>query len=217
LNYSPNVKNVQVLEERSFSDIVQKFPEEESNILQDYGASIIMFDIKLNFPMTTIRKYPVVVGCSFERKKGDKLTIIYKPCEHESFHTDSFEWAKKSEIKENDATVQCYFMFDFQSHVFQRLDDNRTQYTQIHIGDLGGWAQNASLMRMVVKKRGNELRKNLMAHLSSKKNSNYREKESFSNDGIGKKVLESLLEYERKLKEIKKKKKNSKNSSTPTL
>ena len=169
--------------------------------------------------MTTIRKYPIILGCNYDNSKGEKLILLYKPCEHESFSNEEkiFEWAKKSEFQneENNDKIQCYFMFDFQAHIFQKLDDNRTQYTQIHIGDLGGWAQNSNLMRMVVKKRGNELRKNLIKHLSlhsSSKDIKLKNLKEFKENSIGKIILESIsLGSEKKLKKnqkqnIKKKK-----------
>eukprot|EP01080_Neovahlkampfia_damariscottae_P003232 gene3232-5676_t len=244
LNYSPNVKNIKILEDRSYKEILDFYSKEHSTtlqtesmselsekksdeklheknvILREHGACTLMIDIKLNFPMTTIRKYPVVIGCNYDVSKGEKLVLLWKPCEHESFSKDTFEWAKKSEYQnELNEKSQCYFMFDFQSHIFQKLDDKRTQYTQIHIGDVGGWAQNASLMRMVVKKRGSELRKNLIKHLSSRKElKSFKDSKEFQSNPIGCKIIEAISIGNKKKNEKRQKiRKRKKDESTPTI
>ena len=104
----------------------------------------------------------------------------------------------KSNFKDEDESTNCYFMFDFCGHLYQEIDSNRTKYTQIHCGDLGGWAQNAKLMRLVLKKRGTELRKNLVNHISTLKDLTFENaKDEMIKDPIGKLVYESVETYKK--------------------
>ena len=55
LKYSPNVKAFKPIVERNFDEI-KDLNKTATNILSNKSCSVGMFDIRLNFPMTTLRK-----------------------------------------------------------------------------------------------------------------------------------------------------------------
>eukprot|EP01080_Neovahlkampfia_damariscottae_P007048 gene7048-11211_t len=204
LEYSPNCKEFKLLNERSYEEI-KNSNKTATNIIPNKSCSVAMFDIRLNFPMTTLRKYPITYASNYQVSKNNKeqLQIIWKPSVHESFGDDKFQWAMKSSFKDEDNSTNCYFMFDFCGHLYEAIDANRTKYSQIHCGDLGGWTQNSSLMRLVLKKRGTELRKNLVSHISKFGDTTFENsKETMLQDPIGKIVFESIETYKKEMEQL---------------
>lgn len=191
LSYSPNMVAYKELEKMSYDSLIKDHPDAKI-LKKNYGVFIL--DIKLAFPVTTLRKYPFVIGMDLNEKKGE-LSMIWKPCVHKSFASDKFAWAEKTDfINDNNKKETVYFMFDFQSWMIKKIDENKTQLTQIHLGDLGGWAQNATLMRMVVKKRGAGLRESIMKHLDKFKDDDVLQmKDKLEKDPFGQYVVEEFL------------------------
>lgn len=189
--YSPNMTAYKELESIKFEELEKKFPDLKTIPKKNYG--IFILDIKLNFPVTTLRKYPFILGMDYNKKKQE-FSMIWKPCVHKSFGHEKFKWAEKTEfLNDNNKKEPVYFMFDYQSWMIKKVDDNKTQICQIHLGDLGGWAQNATLMRMVVKKRGAGLRESLMKHLDKFKDTDVlKMKDELIKDPMGKYIVEEF-------------------------
>jgi len=178
--------------------IMERDPNDSIN--EKFGkraASVIMFDARLPFPITTPRKYPVTTSIDYD-PSTQTLTMLHKPCRHDSFakETDNFNWKSKhkmpvftSKTEKNPKIMDCYFMLDMQSYHIQKLDERRTSFKQVHLFDLEGWASSQYLQKVVAKDRGTTLRKTLLAHMKKKMNPNALTiescKDSLLNDPIG--------------------------------
>jgi hypothetical protein len=58
--YSPNVKSFKPIISRSFDEI-KECNKTATNLLKDKRCAIGIFDIRLNFPMVTLRKFQSII------------------------------------------------------------------------------------------------------------------------------------------------------------
>jgi len=101
-----------------------------------------------------------------------------------------------------------------QSYHIEKLDENRTLFTQVHVFDLGGLGSNQTLQKMVVKDRGLQLRTNLIKHMNTKpKDFSLKSMEDqLKKDPLGRLILDLNIEklqkeYDEKMLDLEKKKK----------
>jgi hypothetical protein len=63
--YSPNVKSFKHIVSRSYDEI-KECNKTATNILKDKSCVVGIFDIKLNFPMVTLRKFQILFFLTFK-------------------------------------------------------------------------------------------------------------------------------------------------------
>jgi hypothetical protein len=193
-NYSPNLLKFKELEHVTFLDLQKMYPFQKN--LSPKPNTIALMDVQLNFPATTLRKLAVVCALDYNPEKGEIL-MVWKPCLHKSFvkKDEKFEYSTKTTfVTDTGKKETVYFIFNFQAFLFKKIDANTTLYTQVNLGDMGGWATNATLLRYVVKKRGNGLRANVIKHIEtlSRDMSFENQKDAMSKDPLGKLLVNEL-------------------------
>ena len=173
---------------------------------------ITTYDVKLPFPLKTLRKYPISIGCNYKYdNNSEELIIIWKPSVHESIDSSNFEWAEKARFYEEGGSkpIEVYFMFDFVCFYFKKLNNKKTQFFKIHIGNYGGWGVSKQMTKLGVKLRGEELKDmyfNQVEKFIGSKIS--KENEKFSKDKLGILILKTI-ENEKKKPKTKKNKHDS--------
>eukprot|EP01080_Neovahlkampfia_damariscottae_P003233 gene3233-5677_t len=197
LEYSPTIKSFKSIEDRSYFDVLDKYPNAEEEILKNKSMLLAHFELKLSFPLTTTRISPLVYSTNYTKTTREEFEVISKPCIHNDILPEKgdFIWSKKREVKlEDETTKSCYYIFNFAYFLYTKLDDKRTMYTQIHIGDFGGWTHESKMAKIALKRRGTDLRKNLIEHIK-KKQPNLKVKDyrfELEKDPVGRMVYEAF-------------------------
>ena len=157
-----------------------------------------------------------------------KCVQIFKPCEIDILKDHG--WMNQKVTKsvqrkgKGEMNAKTYKMYDFQSTHIQKLDDQRTTFTQIHLYALGGWITNKSLMKTIAKSRGQSLLKDLVANIKKTpvdvKLADLNKAETFEGDGLSRVLYDLQIpkrdaEYDaQKDKDVKKEKKDEKEIET---
>eukprot|EP01080_Neovahlkampfia_damariscottae_P007956 gene7956-12423_t len=157
---------------------------------QGNSHSTILYNVTFDYPLNC-RFYPMVASGSYD-PEIKKCVQIFKPCEIDILkdHPWMQERVSKSVQRKGQPEVvkKTYKMYDFQSTHIQKLDDQRTTFTQIHLYALGGWITNKSFMKKIAKSRGQSLLKDLVANIkktsSSVKLNDLNKAETFKEDGL---------------------------------
>jgi hypothetical protein len=123
--------------------------------------------------------------------------IVDKSGKEESEKTKKDKYTEKGKIQ--------YFL-DLATYQVQKIDENRTKLTQIHLFDAGGWT-TPKLQRYVINDRGVKLRKKCLEHIKNKpKDFGFESlKEKLSQDLVGRLILELDIpkiqkDYDEKIK-----------------
>jgi hypothetical protein len=152
-------------------------------------------NLKFPFPLTGNRKHYAVISCQYDSEKKILYQIL-KPCLHAKdknlkfFKTQKGVFYEgKSQKKENSKFV---YIFVYLFNAYQKLDENRTLFTQIIMSDMNISQNNNFFVKLVVGKRGNEMRKEFINHIISKKD-NF-DKNKYINDVNVKQILELEIE-----------------------
>jgi hypothetical protein len=189
-NVNSNFISTICLEKKSYKQLCELHKDDKEEILADRSFISMATDIQFEFPITTLRKQLTVNSCEFY---DDKFMKIWKPCVFKDFDCENFEWSKKYKYKDGNSTKSCYLNFDFGCNIFQQLTENKTQYTEVHLGNYGGWAENLNLLKNLIMNRGHSVKNNLMKHLEKKQNLTFEiYEDDLSKDPFGKLVVESI-------------------------
>eukprot|EP01080_Neovahlkampfia_damariscottae_P003986 gene3986-7242_t len=91
------------------------------------------------------------------------LYCIFKPYNEDFSKFGTFEKIKVSQkgTAKKKATKAMY-MFDYTMRKFQKIDENKTLFQEVTLGNIGGWGTNDSFVKMVLKNRANGLRKSVL-------------------------------------------------------
>jgi hypothetical protein len=187
--YDPNLTKYEILNYISNEELRKKY-EMKTN-----RSSLVMEpNIKFPFPITGNRKSCVVSSCQYDPEKKTFYQVV-KPCLHAKdknlkyFKTQKGTfYESKTQKKENS---KFFYVFVYSFNACQKLDENRTLFSQVIMSDIG-MLQNNFLFKTIIGKRGNELRKLFINHIISKKESF--DKNVFSNDPHGRQILELEME-----------------------
>jgi hypothetical protein len=194
IKFNPSICGYKKLNEKNYQSLMNIKKKDE--VLPFEKSSIVgIFDIKYEFPLNTLRKCPISIGVNYQKNiRMNDLLIIMKPCLSETLKKEYSNWGKKYQSKENKMVEEFYLMFEYVAIYFKKLDDNKTQYTEIHISDYGGgWSQNENLRKKNIIERGKELKDIIRNEMKLFPNATMEEyKNQFSTDSIGKLVLESV-------------------------
>ncbi|KAL9657560.1 hypothetical protein ABK040_000987 [Willaertia magna] len=139
--YDPNITGCEELHYFDSETIRKKFPNEKFK----YGnraISVMRYGVEFPWPFKTKRSFLAAASAWYD-KNQQKLTLIYKPCEHEKYYVDG-----------KDVDKSLIDIRDFQYYQIKKLDSQRTSIMQIHLLDVGGNARMASnLLRLDRAKR----------------------------------------------------------------
>jgi hypothetical protein len=199
--FDPNVmrmNTVQYMTPDEYHSIMEKDGEKPSDKNGKRSLAIEVFDVKLPFPLTTPRKYPICTSLDYN-PENKTLTMVHKPCEHPNWvgEMEKHDWTKKKPFdvyaaKTGGTTKKpCHFMADLQSYHIQALGDGKTSFKQIHVFDLFGWGSSRTLQKLAASDRGIGLRSMLLKHMEGKKENTLEEaKEKLSKDPLGRLLLD---------------------------
>nr|CAG4713079.1 unnamed protein product [Naegleria fowleri] len=136
--YDPNITSCEELAYYDFETLKKMYPNEKFK-RGKRSVSIIRYGVCFPFPFKTKRSF--LSACtSYYDKNEQKLTVLYKPCEHEKFYKDG------KNVNEGKKHIDIR---DFQFYQIKKLDSHRTIISQIHLLDVGGNARPAiNMLRM---------------------------------------------------------------------
>eukprot|EP01080_Neovahlkampfia_damariscottae_P010393 gene10393-2922_t len=121
--------------------------------------------LSLPFPYTA----RIAPGVASAICTDDYFLLISKPCEINSLQ--DHQWGENKDVyckirKEgNEKKNKVYKMFDFNCTLIQRINSQKTLFSQIHLFSLGGWIKNKTSLRPIVQDRGNHLILGLIENL----------------------------------------------------
>jgi hypothetical protein len=187
--FDPNVVKFEIVKYLSNEEL-RKTHKMKSN----RSSLVLETTLKFPFPLTDNRKNIVVTSCQYDPEK--KLFYqVAKPCLHARDknlkyfkNQKGIFYENKTQKKENS---KFFYIFSYFFNAYQKLDENRTLFSQVIMSDLGVPQKNF-IFKMVIGKRANEMRREYINHIISKKE-NF-DKNLFSNDPNGKQYLELEIE-----------------------
>jgi hypothetical protein len=180
VNYDPNVTKFEIVKQISNEELRKKYQMKTNR-----SSLVLESTLKFPFPLTGNRKNFVVSSCQYDPEKKIFYQIL-KPCLHAKDKNLKYF---KTQKKENS---KFFYIFAYLFNAYQKLDENRTFLTQVIMSDIGIAQNDYFLKKFVIGKRGNEMRKEFINHIISKKE-NF-DKILFSNDPHGKQYLELEIE-----------------------
>lgn len=130
----------------------------------DFNIGRFEMDISLPFPLTTMRKY-LFTSTTWYDKENETIYWVNKPFFEEKYQKkDLNEKIQFSNvITEKNGTKEsvknCLIYYSFQIFIFKKIDENRTNYQQIHITTFNGWSNIPFLKIPLLIERGKEIRK----------------------------------------------------------
>jgi hypothetical protein len=104
------------------------------------------------------------IGAHFD---SEKKTLIFQGKPHLRENTKFLESSKIEIVKKKGSTskiTKAIPMFDWFFYFFQKVDEKKTIFTQIHLMNVGGWFATGNQMTMakqILKSMGEKLKKNL--------------------------------------------------------
>jgi ankyrin repeat protein len=160
-------------------------------------STVTKVNVNIPFPYSGNRKNYQVSSFEYDPEKKVLFNVV-KPCLH-SINQKYFEKQKgdfyKTSTRKKKENSKFIYIFNFFFFILQKLDDNRTLFSYIHLSDMN-IPSNTYLTKILLGNRGNILRNNLISHITSKPTNYYGEiKEKFEKDPYSKQVL--LLEIDK--------------------
>eukprot|EP01080_Neovahlkampfia_damariscottae_P010992 gene10992-3698_t len=126
----------------------------------NYDLTTNTFDLIFPFPLNG-RKIYQSNAKTYDPKTRTILSVS-KP-----FVPDGLQFLKSSMIDVcpklgmPPKKMKVYPMFGFVFMKYQKLDEKKTLFSQVHILDVGGWSRNQKLFKLVAKSRGSKFRENM--------------------------------------------------------
>eukprot|EP01080_Neovahlkampfia_damariscottae_P003987 gene3987-7243_t len=179
------------------------------------------------FPFN-MRVLPQAFAAHYE-PETKTLYCIFKPYIDDFSKFGTFEEMELSQKGTNKKKmVKAMHMFDFTLRKFQKLDENKTLYQEVTLGNVGGWGKGEGFGKMIVKSRAAGLRKSVLETCSrfsdDVKISDFKEKFSKMNDNgtpmdmYGKVLIDLDIEkMDKEYEETLKKESNRKSASISIL
>jgi hypothetical protein len=202
INSDPNTNKVETIEYIDYEKLKKKLNVDELKYKRTHGINII--DIVLPFPFNA---RVAVNGFSAHYDPETKsLVSIWKPF---LMHDLQFGKASMMDIVTTKGgvpkRVKTYPLFDWMFSKFQKLDDDKVLFSQVHIMDLGGWLSTDKFLRETALTRGFGFRDTLTklafdipyeATIESYKDVLCKYNKSIPQDGLG------ILLYDLKIDEL---------------
>ncbi|KAF0975991.1 hypothetical protein FDP41_005318 [Naegleria fowleri] len=141
--YDPNIASCEELGFWDYETLKQKYPSEKWK----YGkrsVGIVRYGMVFPFPFKSKRSFLAACSAWYD-KEEEKLTLIYKPCEHERYYKDG------KGVNEGKKLIDIR---DFQYYQIKKIDAYRTSLLQIHLLDVGGNARFAANMLRMDRAKG---------------------------------------------------------------
>ncbi|KAG2386436.1 hypothetical protein C9374_002180 [Naegleria lovaniensis] len=141
--YDPNISSCEEWGFWDYETLKQKYPSEKWK----YGkrsVGIVRYGMVFPFPFKSKRSFLAACSAWYD-KEEEKLTLIYKPCEHERFYKDG------KGVNEGKKLIDIR---DFQYYQIKKIDAYRTSLLQIHLLDVGGNARFAANMLRMDRAKG---------------------------------------------------------------
>jgi ankyrin repeat protein len=198
--WDPNVSKIEDIEHISNEELSKTYKMKKKR-----SSTVIEANIVLPFPLTGYRKNKLVATADYDPEKKI-LYQIFKPClqakDKNLKHFKKMPGHFYEKIDKKVENIKYMTIFVYYANIYQKLDENRTLFTQIIFSDLG-IPQNKFLFKMITTNRGSEMRKIFIKHICSKPSNYFHEiKEKYNNDPFIKQILE--LEIEKQEEEYEK-------------
>jgi hypothetical protein len=160
-DFDPNVTHFEDMGHITYEELI----ENGYKMRNKRSSSISCINVKLPFPVNTNRKNITVSSFEYDPEKKALYQIV-KPCLHKDHKKMNYFKYERGDfyLKEAKKVENAKFIYfiDFLFIIIQKLDENRTFFTQIHMSDIGGLASNklasTLLNRKIGASRGIELR-----------------------------------------------------------
>eukprot|EP01080_Neovahlkampfia_damariscottae_P007458 gene7458-11783_t len=193
VKFNPSLSGYDKTKEMNYEEIIKIKKKNED--VPNYKSNIVgIFDVKFQFPLNTLRKHPMTIGIDYKKTlRNNELLIVMKPT-----FNQSYKWGKKYHLntfnlQNKNGEKEFYLMFEFVGIQFKKIDENTTLYSEIHIGEYGGWSQNEKVKKKNIIERGKEMKNIFETELKLFPNATIEEyKNIFSKDSIGKLILEAI-------------------------
>eukprot|EP01080_Neovahlkampfia_damariscottae_P003985 gene3985-7241_t len=119
------------------------------------------FEAYFGFPFNPrIIKYAFSAHYEPETKS---LYCIFKPYREDFSQFGTFEKMKVSQKgSAKKKATKALHMFDYTLRKFQKIDENKTLFQEVTLGNFGGWGKSDSFVKMVIKSRASGLRKSVL-------------------------------------------------------
>lgn len=139
--YDNNAYQYHEVKFQTYEELRGQFPG--AIVKQPRSCATVYFDVKLPFPMKSKRRYVVCSSLMYDPAK-DQVMLLHKPLTNHG-------------IDSSDPLIDIW---DFQYYRLRKLDDNHTQFAQIHCFNLKGWATSKTLQKLIVWDRAKKFKMN---------------------------------------------------------
>jgi hypothetical protein len=158
----PNISRLVPLAYYDYGDLQKIFKEKGWNSELKFERTLSVHKLDVVFPPPLDPRIYHMSSSTRYNPETQTLTIITKPFKGEGLNF--FEPAmvdistKKGKAPKKKKT---YPMFDFIVLEYQRIDEEKTLFSQTHIMDFGGWGNNHTMIKMIAKGRRDNFKKNM--------------------------------------------------------
>ena len=145
-------------------ETIKYMPADEFKTKRDHYTS----RTTCQFPMLNYRVFNAVVSTDYD-PKNKRLMQILKSCTEDEVEYGGFEKQLICPKKGSSTTkkAKAYNMFTFMAIVIEKIDDFKTNYTQILLCGLGGWCDNGKMANVIAHDRGVKSKRSLIKLLES--------------------------------------------------
>eukprot|EP01080_Neovahlkampfia_damariscottae_P003984 gene3984-7240_t len=160
----PNAAAMNCLGYKSTDELEDYFKKNEMHDEMKYCKRTNMisnFEAYFGFPFNPrIIKYAFSAHYEPETKS---LYCIFKPYREDFSQFGTFEKMKVSQKgSAKKKATKALHMFDYTLRKFQKIDENKTLFQEVTLGNFGGWGKSDSFVKMVIKSRASGLRKSVL-------------------------------------------------------
>jgi len=141
--YDPNITSCEELNFFDFETLKKMYPNEKFK-RGPRSVGVVRYGVEFPFPFKSKRSFLSACSAWYD-KSEQKLTLIYKPCDHERYFKDG------KGVNEGKKLIDIR---DFQYYQIKKLDSYRTNILQIHLLDVGGNARFAANMLRMDRAKG---------------------------------------------------------------
>jgi hypothetical protein len=204
LKGDPNITRVTPLAYYNYESLLKVFKEKgwESELKFERTIAVHCFDVMMPPPLDP-RIYHMSTSVHFD-PEHQTFTVVSKPFKGEGlnfFQPSIVDLVPKKGMTPK--KTKAYPMFDFIVLQYQRIDEEKTLFSQTHIMDFGGWGNNPAMIKLIAKVRRNNftkcLEKLIQQYPEDAKIKDYEEdlcredQNGLCCDGYGKMIFESNI------------------------
>jgi hypothetical protein len=165
-NYDPSITNIKTVKFYNHEEVSKIFKEKgDKSLISEFKTNICVNHSDLTFgSIFTPRTATLGIGTYFD---SEKKTVIFQGKPHLRENTKFLESSVIDVVKKKGSTsklTKAIPMFDWFFYFFQKVDEKKTIYTQIHLMNVGGWFSNGNQLNMakkILKSMGEKTKKNL--------------------------------------------------------